>query len=124
MCRPTTCRQCGKTTWAGCGMHVEQVLAGVPRAVLARAGAVLEALEARARGLDPLSDELPLFARPAAAAPQGPDPAAPHPALAALVALDPDALSPREAQEALYRLCAMLEEGAVPGAVPALGCSK
>ena len=31
MCRPTTCRQCGKASWAGCGMHVEQVLAGVPR---------------------------------------------------------------------------------------------
>lgn len=32
MCRATVCRTCGKTTWAGCGMHVEQVLAGVPRA--------------------------------------------------------------------------------------------
>jgi hypothetical protein len=32
MCRPVTCRRCGKTTWAGCGMHVDQVLAGVPRA--------------------------------------------------------------------------------------------
>lgn len=31
MCRATTCRQCGKASWAGCGMHVEQVLAGVPR---------------------------------------------------------------------------------------------
>ena len=29
MCRATTCKQCGKTTWAGCGMHVDQVLAGV-----------------------------------------------------------------------------------------------
>jgi hypothetical protein len=25
------CRKCGKTGWAGCGRHVEQVLAGVPR---------------------------------------------------------------------------------------------
>ena len=32
MCHPTTCRTCGKTTWAGCGRHVEQALAGVPRA--------------------------------------------------------------------------------------------
>lgn len=32
MCRPTVCRKCGKTGWAGCGRHVEQVLAGVPRA--------------------------------------------------------------------------------------------
>jgi DNA mismatch repair protein MutS len=106
------------------GLHVAR-LAGVPRAVLARAGAVLEALEARARGLDPLSDELPLFARPAppgAAAPV-PAPEAGHPALAALAALDPDALSPREAQEALYRLRALME-GAVPAASPALGCPQ
>lgn len=32
MCRPTTCRTCGKASWAGCGMHVDQVLAGVPKA--------------------------------------------------------------------------------------------
>lgn len=31
MCRAVTCKQCGKTTWAGCGMHVDQVLAGVPQ---------------------------------------------------------------------------------------------
>ena len=30
MCRAVTCRKCGKTTWAGCGQHVKQVLAGVP----------------------------------------------------------------------------------------------
>ncbi len=30
MCRATTCRTCGKTTWAGCGQHVAQVRAGVP----------------------------------------------------------------------------------------------
>jgi hypothetical protein len=32
MCRPVTCRRCGKTTWSGCGMHVSQVMAGVPKA--------------------------------------------------------------------------------------------
>ena len=32
MCRAVTCKKCGKTTWAGCGQHVDQVLAGVPRA--------------------------------------------------------------------------------------------
>ena len=32
MCRPATCKKCGKTTWAGCGMHVDQVMAGVPKA--------------------------------------------------------------------------------------------
>lgn len=30
MCRPTTCRTCGKTTWAGCGRHVDEVMAKVP----------------------------------------------------------------------------------------------
>ncbi|MFE7490750.1 hypothetical protein [Kitasatospora sp. NPDC057541] len=32
MCRRTTCRSCGKATYAGCGMHVDQVLAGVAKA--------------------------------------------------------------------------------------------
>nr|WP_230972643.1 hypothetical protein [Gulosibacter hominis] len=30
MCRPVTCKVCGKTTWAGCGQHVEMVRAAVP----------------------------------------------------------------------------------------------
>lgn len=30
MCRPTTCSTCAKTTWAGCGEHVDQVKASVP----------------------------------------------------------------------------------------------
>jgi len=29
MCRPVRCRTCGKTTWAGCGDHIEAALAGV-----------------------------------------------------------------------------------------------
>lgn len=32
MCRAVTCRTCGKTTWAGCGKHVDQVMAEVPPA--------------------------------------------------------------------------------------------
>jgi hypothetical protein len=32
MCRAVTCKQCGKTTWAGCGQHVEQVRRSVPAA--------------------------------------------------------------------------------------------
>jgi len=112
------------------GLHVAK-LAGVPRPVLGRAGQVLASLEARARGLDPLSDELPLFARPGPTAaptslaptslaptglaPTSLAPAAPdHPALAALAALDPDALSPREAQEALYRLVSLLDGAVKP----------
>lgn len=31
MCSPTTCRTCSKTTWAGCGQHVDQVMRNVPR---------------------------------------------------------------------------------------------
>lgn len=30
MCRATRCKTCGKTTWAGCGQHVNQVKASVP----------------------------------------------------------------------------------------------
>ncbi|MBR0662044.1 DNA mismatch repair protein MutS, partial [Neoroseomonas oryzicola] len=91
------------------GVHVAR-LAGVPRPVLMRAQEVLKALEARARGLDPLSDELPLFARPAAA-PPAEAPAA-SPALAALAEIDADSLSPREALDAIYRLKSLL--GPVP----------
>jgi DNA mismatch repair protein MutS len=73
-------------------------LAGVPPAVVARAREVLETLEDQASGPTRL-DDLPLFAssRPAA-------PAQPSAADLALAALDPDAMTPREALEALYRL--------------------
>ncbi|HMM94278.1 hypothetical protein [Phycicoccus sp.] len=30
MCSPATCHVCGKTTWAGCGMHADMVMASVP----------------------------------------------------------------------------------------------
>lgn len=30
MCHATTCRTCGKTTWAGCGQHADQVMRSVP----------------------------------------------------------------------------------------------
>ena len=30
MCRAVTCKECSKTTWAGCGQHVDQVMRGVP----------------------------------------------------------------------------------------------
>ena len=32
MCRPATCKTCGRPTWKGCGAHVEQVLGDVPPA--------------------------------------------------------------------------------------------
>lgn len=31
MCRAATCKKCGKTTWAGCGNHVDQVMRNVPK---------------------------------------------------------------------------------------------
>ena len=32
MCRRVECSKCGRPTYAGCGMHVEQVLGNVPTA--------------------------------------------------------------------------------------------
>ena len=31
MCRRAVCKKCGKATWRGCGNHIEQALAGVPK---------------------------------------------------------------------------------------------
>jgi DNA mismatch repair protein MutS len=76
-------------------------LAGLPPAVVARARSVLAKLEAgrdATGGIAAGLDDLPLFA--AAAEPEhGPDPLA-----AALEAIDPDRLTPREALEKLYEL--------------------
>ena len=30
MCSPVPCRACGKTTWTGCGLHADEVMADVP----------------------------------------------------------------------------------------------
>lgn len=32
MCSPATCDTCGKTTWKGCGLHIEDALEGVAQA--------------------------------------------------------------------------------------------
>lgn len=32
MCYAVDCRECGKTTWTGCGQHVDQVMKSVPEA--------------------------------------------------------------------------------------------
>ncbi len=79
-------------------------LAGVPPAVVARAREVLERLESQASSPARL-DDLPLFAAsaPAAAAPTGPSLLE-----EALGIMDVDGMSPREAQEALYRLKGLL----------------
>jgi hypothetical protein len=31
MCSKTTCKSCAKPTWKGCGNHIEDALAGVPK---------------------------------------------------------------------------------------------
>ncbi len=31
MCRQVRCSRCSKPTWAGCGAHIEQALANVPK---------------------------------------------------------------------------------------------
>lgn len=33
MCKAVTCDICGKTTWSGCGEHIEEALEGVPLAL-------------------------------------------------------------------------------------------
>ena len=81
-------------------------LAGLPAPVLARARDVLRRLEKgreKTGGIAAGLDDLPLFAAAAAAPP-------PDPLRQALDALDVDALSPREALDALYRLKGLLEE--------------
>ncbi len=82
------------------GIHVAH-LAGIPKEVVRAARKHLAELETHLRPSGPQPD---LFAAPAAA----PEPE-PHPALDALADLDPDALTPREALEALYRLRKLLE---------------
>jgi len=76
-------------------------LAGVPPTVVRDAKRRLQALEARQ-----VSDahQPDLFAPP-----PEPEPMPEHPLLEALRTLDPDALSPREALEALYRLKSLSE---------------
>ncbi|RTL37063.1 MAG: DNA mismatch repair protein MutS [Burkholderiales bacterium] len=75
-------------------------LAGMPASLVRQARATLEALEARSNAAD---DQFDLFAAPPA------PPPLPEPSelLQALDQVDPDALSPREALEALYKLKAL-----------------
>jgi len=94
------------------GIHVAK-LAGLPEAVLTRAEAVLATLETgeQSGALARLADDLPLFAAVRAPAPAAPAAAAPSPVEDALRALEPDAMSPREALDALYRLRGLLPKG-------------
>ena len=84
-------------------------LAGLPAPVVARAKDVLKRLEAgRAAtgGLAAGLDDLPLFAAAIEA-----EAARTDPLRDALLAIDADALTPRDALEALYRLKALLADG-------------
>jgi DNA mismatch repair protein MutS len=98
----------GGRSW---GVHVAR-LAGVPAPVVRRAGVLLAALETRAGRLTEAA-ALPLFAAAQPPTPASPPPAPPtepmaDPVLAALTALDPDRLTPRDALAAIYKLRAML----------------
>jgi DNA mismatch repair protein MutS len=79
-------------------------LAGLPASVVKRARQALAALEASRAGTT--FDSLPLFSYE----PREPPP--PDELRVALAALDPDAMSPREALEAIYRLQRLIEEEA------------
>ena len=53
MCKRIDCPRCGKPSFTGCGAHVEQVLAGVPKAQRCRCAeeqATKPKTEARAGG--------------------------------------------------------------------------
>jgi DNA mismatch repair protein MutS len=76
-------------------------LAGMPATLLRQARATLEALEAKAQVG---AAQVDLFAAPPAA-----PVAEPSAVERALGAISPDALSPREALDALYRLHALLQ---------------
>jgi len=100
-------------------------LAGLPKAVIARAQSVLTELEAEDRSrARHLVNDLPLFAATNPAPPE----AAPieAPLRKALEAIEPDQLSPREALEALYALKARLAEIAAerPGASSSLPAAR
>ena len=79
-------------------------LAGMPAGLVRQARATLEALETQQRAGDAQVD---LFAVPLVAA-QPPEPSEVD---AALAAIEPDALTPREALDALYRLKALVRRG-------------
>jgi DNA mismatch repair protein MutS len=87
-------------------------LAGLPAPVIARAKSVLAKLEAQDRGQTAraLADDLPLFAVPSRAAAEPVPPNETEQLIAALNALHPDEMSPRDALEALYALKAKLPQ--------------
>jgi DNA mismatch repair protein MutS len=84
-------------------------LAGLPASVIERAKLVLAKLEQEDRAKPKGFEDLPLFAAPYKP-PQEAQDSAFALTVAAIAALNPDEMSPREAMEALYRLKAKLAE--------------
>jgi len=88
-------------------------LAGLPQAVIARAGEVLSALESteadKPSAITTLADDLPLFAasRPVSAVERSNEPSTVE---ENLKDIHPDNLSPREALDELYRLKGLLDD--------------
>ncbi len=90
------------------GIHVGK-LAGLPKAVINRAQAVLDLLQSgeQSSALTRLADDLPLFANSVI---QEEPPEETSKLQAYLDALNPDALSPREALDKLYEIKALLQK--------------
>jgi DNA mismatch repair protein MutS len=84
-------------------------LAGLPASVVERAKVVLAKLEQEDRSAPKGFEDLPLFAVPSKLPHDARQPVE-EPVFAALAALNPDDLSPREAMEALYSLKAKLAD--------------
>jgi DNA mismatch repair protein MutS len=84
-------------------------LAGLPASVIARAKLVLAKLEQEDRAAPKGFEDLPLFAAPYKPSQEMQDDALSL-VVAAVAALNPDEMSPREAMEALYMLKAKLSE--------------
>ena len=84
-------------------------LAGLPTSVIERARLVLAKLEQEDRAKPKGFEDLPLFAAPYKPTPELQDSAL-ELVVAAVAALNPDEMSPREAMEALYMLKAKLGE--------------
>jgi DNA mismatch repair protein MutS len=90
-------------------------LAGLPKPVIARAEAVLRALEEGREGHKPLAriDDLPLFSANPCTAPAAPSPSAVEETLRGI---EPDSLSPKEALELVYLLKRLLNKTDKSGA--------
>ena len=94
------------------GIHVAR-LAGLPETVLSRSEEVLATLEKseQSGAVARLAEDLPLFAAPhPSAQTRAVENRAMDELRAALFATDVDSLSPRDALELVYRLCAMLPD--------------